>query len=221
MENSQSLAVEKFLGIAITTTTSFLILFHAFKKRKGGKETDVAATLESTLSRQDDDGASVWDVLREDDGDVLREDDGGASLFYALDESVPFSRMTREEWRKYEQEKAKTGGFDVDVPPNVTEHEHGVIHPFLDWELKEGTMVHGIVKECSEFAIDSYNNKNKTAFKFEKIIRSSMELCCILHYITFEAKKADQTTETFQAIVFGGVNISEIEVKLCRIKPKN
>lgn len=214
MENFQSLAVEKFLGIAITTTTSFLILFHAFKKRKGGKETDVDATLESTLLRQDDDGASVWDVLR--------EDDDGASLLDAFDdEPLPFCRMTREEWRKYEEEKAKTGGFDIDVPPSVIENEHGVIQPFLDSELQEGTMVHGIVKECSEFAIDSYNNKNKTAFKFEKIIRSSLELCCILHYITFEAKKADQTPETFQAIVFGGVNISEIEVKLCRIKPKN
>ncbi|KAH7833525.1 hypothetical protein Vadar_007173 [Vaccinium darrowii] len=200
MENFQSLA-DKFLSISIATAAAS-VLFRSFKKLEGGKETDPAATLESA---DEDRGLKICDAF----GDPLYVI--GLRDFVHMDSS---DTISTEELLKYKEEIAKTGGFDVDPPPNA--YLHGVIQPVSDWDLEEGSEVLEMVKSFSKVAIDSYNNYHKKAFKFEKVVKSAWEMCCFLHYITFEAKEEDQPPETFQAVV----EARETMVKSCWIKPK-
>ncbi|KAH7859022.1 hypothetical protein Vadar_030506 [Vaccinium darrowii] len=110
-----------------------------------------------------------------------------------------FRSMTRAERERYNEQIRESGGFDVDVPPDVA--GIGLIRPS---NFDKYPQFFEELENCSRYAIDHYNFNNTTNYLFMRPVKVCSQMVAGRnHYITFEAKAtAAAAPMYFQALVY-------------------
>jgi len=167
------------------------------------------------------DGSSIFRSARKQKlREYFEEKKGKMSFEDEVNDEDDYHRpMTRAEIESYNKQIEETGGFDVDVPPEV--YDTGVIHPDPDFD-KDPWMLEKL-NRCSRMAIDVYNKKYKKAkYEFMRVLKVCSAMAAgYVHYITFEAKAEGAAPTCFQAIVFAGITEDNIKVIMSRPKPSS
>ncbi|KAL3519850.1 hypothetical protein ACH5RR_017999 [Cinchona calisaya] len=118
-------------------------------------------------------------------------------------------------WSKYYQQIKDSEGFDIIDFPGVC--IMAPITPLIGFENFPQTLME--LNNEAESAINSFNELNRTDYKFEKVEKANSQLweVGVNSYITFQANDASAVSTTFQALVWGGPK-REVIVRFCRIK---
>ncbi|KAH7857428.1 hypothetical protein Vadar_012586 [Vaccinium darrowii] len=133
-------------------------------------------------------GKDVAEVRNSLTGEALREQQ--------RERSKRWRNMTPEETESYFKTVLQSEGFDtVDLPKYID--YYGLIRP-----VNQSSEKQLVLEECSKSALVTFNEKYKTRYKFENVIKANYKLGSgLYYYITFVAEDEDLGSTKFQAFV--------------------
>nr|XP_016507588.1 PREDICTED: multicystatin-like isoform X1 [Nicotiana tabacum] len=145
----------------------------------------------------------------------LEEDGGPEDCYDSDDDLIMYAdgrKMSIHLQKEYHRQVKESEGFDITLDLTLDAAIGAPIIPQRGKENKPKFV------DLSQLAIATFNSQNATKYEFVKNVTVNTSYAAGMWcYITFQARDADDTIKTFQALAWWGID-GDRDVRFCRFK---